>query len=180
MRKATLLAMGAVVCLLSLSGCGPQAKEAPGIPTEPKWKGPAYRLAFDSTPPKPKPVGVSLPGINFTANPDALERRATLVLHYDSSEVKSDNLIINQVILAPFDISGAEGSLSPDTIDQANQGLTKLLSAYCMKPKVKVTLALARSSLAPQADDAEIADKRLSDWITTELPYKNIKKGCPK
>lgn len=180
MRKAILLAMGEAVCLLCLGGCGPQAKNAPGIPVEPKWKGPAYRLAFDAKAPKPNPHGISLPGINFTANPDALERRATLVLHYDSSEVKSDNLIINQVTLAPFDISGAEGSLSPDTIDQANQGLSHLLSAYCMKDKVKVSLALARSSLAPQADDAEIADKRLSDWLNIELPYKNQKKGCPK
>lgn len=180
MRKTILLAMAEAVCLLCLGGCGPQAKTAPGIPVEPKWKGPAYRLAFDAKAPKPNPHGISLPGINFTANPDALERRATLVLHYDSSEVKSDNLIINQVTLAPFDISGAEGSLSPDTIDQANQGLSHLLSAYCMKDKVEVSLALARSSLAPQADDAEIADKRLSDWLNIELPYKNQKKGCPK
>lgn len=177
MRKAILLAMGALLCL---AGCGPSTKEAPGIPVGPKWKGPAYRIAFDTKPPKPNPAGISLPGITFTANPDALERRATLVVRYDSSEVKSDNLIINQVILAPFDISGAEGSLSADTIDIADKGLVQLLRAYCMKPKVKVSVALARSSLAPQADDAEIADKRLSDWQTVEVPYKNIKKGCPK
>ena len=177
MRKAILLAMGGLLCL---GGCGPSTKEAPGIPTEPKWKGPAYRLAFDAKPAKQNPAGISLPGINFTANPEALERRATMVVHYDSSEVKSDNLIINQIILAPFDISGAEGSLSPDTIDIADKGLTKLLSAYCMKDKVKVSVALARSSLAPQANDAEINDKRLSDWQNIELPYKNLKKGCPK
>ncbi len=175
MRKAILLAMCGV---LLLAGCGPQSKEAPGIPVGPKWKGPTYRLAFDTKPVKPAPAGIALPGINFTANPDALERRATLVVRYDSSEVKSNNLIINQIILAPFDISGAEGALSPDTLDIADKGLAKLLSAYCMQPKVKVSVALARSSLAPQADDAEIADKRLSDWQTTELPYKNIKRGC--
>ncbi len=177
MRKAILLAVGGVLCL---AGCGSPAKEAPGIPVEPKWKGPAYRLAFDTKPAKPNPAGITLPGIKFTANPDALERRATLVVHYDSSEVKSDNLIINQITLAPFDISGAEGALSPDTIDTADKGLTRLLSAYCMKDKVKVSVALARSSLAPQANDAEISDKRLSDWQTVELPYKNLKKGCPK
>ena len=175
MRKAILLAMGGVLCL---AGCGPEAKDAPGIPVGPKWKGPAYRLAFDAPPAKPNPTGITLPGIKFTANPDALESRVTLVVRYDSSEVKSDNLIINQVILAPFDISGEEGKLSADTVDQADKGLTRLLSAYCMKPKVKVNVALARSSLAPQADDAEINNKRLSDWQTVELPYKNIKKGC--
>jgi hypothetical protein len=176
-RKAILLAMGGVVFL---AGCGPEAKDAPGIPVGPKWKGPAYRLAFDTKPPKPKPAGISIPDIKFTANPDALERRATLVIHYDSSEVKSNNLIINQVILAPFDITGAEGALSPDTMDTADKDLAKLLSAYCMKDKVKVSVLLARSSLAPQADDAEINDKRLSDWQAVELPYKNVKKGCPK
>ena len=175
-----LLAVGEVLCLLSLSGCGPQTKEAPGIPVEPKWKGPAYRLTFDAKPPKPNPAGISVPGINFTANPDALERRVTLIVRYDSSEVRSDNLIINQVILAPFDISGAEGSLSPDTIDLADKGLAQLLHAYCMKPKVKISVALARSSLAPQAGDAEIADKQLSAWQSVEVPYKNLKKGCPK
>jgi hypothetical protein len=107
-----------------------------------------------------------------------LERRVTLVVRYDSSEVKSDNLIINQVILAPFDISGSDGALSADTLDQADKGLAQLLNAYCMKPKVKVSVALARSSLGPQADDAEINNKRLSDWQSVELPYKNVKRGC--
>jgi hypothetical protein len=177
MRKGIILAIGGLALLV---GCGNPADKAPGIPVGPKWKGLAYRLAFDTKAPKPNPAGITLPGVNFTANPDALERRATLVVRYDSSEVKSDNLIVNQIILAPFDISGAGGSLSPDTLDIADKGLTKLLSAYCMKPKVKVSVALARSSLAPQANDAEINDKRLSDWQTVELPYKNLKKGCPK
>lgn len=175
MRKTILLAMGAV---LFLTGCGPQTKEAPGIPVGPKWKGLPYRIAFDTKPVKPNARGITLPGITFTANPDALETRATLIVRYDSSEVKSDNLIINQVILAPFDIHGTDGALSGDTIKIAGDGLTHLLSAYCMKDKVKVSVALARSSLSPQAGDAEIDDKRLSDWISVELPYKNLKKGC--
>jgi len=53
-----------------------------------------------------------------------------------------------------------------------------LTGAYCMKGKVKVTVALARSSLSPQAGDAEINAKRLSDWVTTEVVIKNPKKGC--
>jgi hypothetical protein len=174
-RKAILLAMGGV---LFLAGCGSDTKEAPGIPVTPKWKGPPYRIAFDANPAKPNPAGIALPGIKFTANPEAVERRVTLVVRYDSSEVKSDNLIINQVILAPFDISGSDGALSSDTLDQADKGLAQLLRAYCMKPKVKVSVALARSSLGPQADDAEINNKRLSDWQTVEVPYKNLKKGC--
>ena len=175
MKKAILLAIGGV---LLLAGCGPQTKQAPGIPTEPKWKGLPYRLAFDAKAPKPNPAGITLPGINFTANPDALERRATLVVRFDPSGIKTDKLIVNQIILAPFDISGAEGKLSDDTLNIADQGLDRLTGAYCMKGKVKVSVALARSSLSPGAEDAEIADKRLSDWLETELPIMKPHKGC--
>jgi hypothetical protein len=175
-RKAILLAISGV---LLLAGCGPQTKEATGIPATPKWKGAPYRLAFDTKEAKRNPAGITIPAIKFTANPDALEHRVTLIVRYDSSEVKSSNLIINQVILAPFDISGAEGTLSADTMDSADKGLAGLLRAYCMKSKVKVSVALARSSLSPSPEDGEIDAKRLSDWITTEVPYKNLKKGCP-
>lgn len=175
MRNRIILALGS---LALLAGCGPQPDKSAGIPVEPKWKGPAYRLAFDTAAPKPNPSGIALPDIKFTANPDALEHRVTLVVRYDSSEVKSENLIVNQIILSPFDISGAEGKFSADTISIADRDLSKLLLAYCMKSKVKISVALARSSLSPTADDNEIAGKILSDWVSTEVPYKNVKKGC--
>lgn len=175
MKKAILLAMGAV---LFLAGCGPQTKEAPGIPVAPKWKGPAYHLAFDTKPGKPNPSGVTLPGILFTANPDALEKRATLVVRFDSSGVKTDQQVINQVVLAPFDISGADGSLSPDTIDIADKGLAHLFATYCVKGKVKVSVLLARSSLDPNAGDGDIDDKRLSDWLSTDVVFKKAQPGC--
>jgi hypothetical protein len=174
-RKAILLAMGPV---LFLAGCGPQAKEAPGIPVGPTWKGPAYRIAFDTKAPKPNPSGVTLPGILFTANPDALEKRATLVVRYDSSAVKTDKLIINQIILAPFDISGADGGLSADTMDIVDKGLAHLFATYCVKGKVKVSVLLTRSSLNPQAGDSEIDGKRLSDWLSTDAVFKNPHPGC--
>lgn len=177
MKKALLLAMGGV---LLLAGCGPQTKENAGIPATPKWKGAPYRLTFDTKEAKRNPAGITIPAIKFTANPDALESRVTMVVRYDSSEVKSSNLIINQVILAPFNISGAEGTLSADTMDAADKSLAGLLSAYCMKDKVKVSVALVRSSLSPSPEDGEIDAKRLSDWATTEVPYKNLKKGCPR
>jgi hypothetical protein len=47
-----------------------------------------------------------------------------------------------------------------------------------MKGKLKVTVALARSSLSPRAGDPEINEKRLSDWVTTEVVIRNPKKGC--
>ena len=175
MKKGIIVAIGG---LAFLAGCGNQGDKAPGIPVAPKWKGPAYRIAFDTKAAKPSPEGITLPAINFTANPDALERRATLVVRYDSSGLKSDNLIVNQIVMAPVDISGAEGTLPADYIEQADKGLAQLTGAYCMKGKVKVSVALARSSLSPQAGDGEINEKRLSDWVTTEVEIKKPKKGC--
>ena len=175
MRKGIIVAIGG---LAFLAGCQNQGDKGSGIPVGPKWKGPAYRLAFDTKAAKPSPEGIALPAINFTANPDALEKRATLVVRYDSSGVKTDNLIVNQIIMAPVDISGAEGTLPADYIEQADKALAQLTGAYCMKGKVKVTVALAWSSLSPRAGDAEINQKRLSDWVTTEVVIKNSKKGC--
>jgi hypothetical protein len=47
-----------------------------------------------------------------------------------------------------------------------------------MKGKVKVTVALAQSSLSPQAGDGEINEKRLSEWVSTEVAIDKPKKGC--
>ncbi len=169
MRKAILLVMSG---LLLLAGCGPQSKDAPGIPVGPKWKGLPYRLAWDTKPPKPDASGVTLPGITFTANPDALETRAVLVVRYDSSDVKSDKLVVDQVILGATDIKGAEGSLSGDYLTLADQGIAHLLDIYKVKGKVKVKAMLARSSISPSAGPDELTAKALSDWITTEVDYK--------
>lgn len=174
MRKAILLAISGIVLL---AGCGSQDKKAAGIPVEPKWKGPAYRLAFDTKAPKPDPSGVTLPGIKFTANPDALETRAVLLVRYDSSGVKSDKLIVDQVTLGATDIKGAEGQLSDDYIALADQGLAHLLGVYGVKGKVKVQALLARSSISPTAGPAEIESKKLSDWISTEIEFKGGHKG---
>jgi hypothetical protein len=100
------------------------------------------------------------------------------VVRYDSSEVKTNLLIVNQIILAPVDISGPVGTLPADYMERANKGLAQLTGAYCMSGKLKVTVVLARSSLSPQAGDAEIDGKRLSDWVTTEVMIKKPKKGC--
>ncbi len=175
MKNVILLAVSG---LMLVAGCNSKPDNTAGIPTEPKWKGPAYRLAFDTKAPKPNPAGITLPDVSFTANPDALERRATLVVRFDTSGIKTDKLIVNQIILAPFDISGADGKLSADTLDIADQGLARLTGAYCMKGKVKVSVALARSSLNPGAEDAEINDKRLSDWLPTEVVITKPHSGC--
>jgi len=174
-KKGILMVIGAVVVL---AGCQNQGSNAPGIPVGPKWKGPTYRLVFDTKAAKPSAEGITLPTINFTANPDALERRAVLVLRYDSSAVKTDKLIVNQIIMGPVDVTGAEGSLPADYMEMADKGLAQLTGTYCMKGKVKVTAALARSSLAPQAGEDEINQKLLSDWVTTEVEIKKPHSKC--
>ena len=85
---------------------------------------------------------------------------------------------MDQIIMAPVDISGAEGALPADYMDLANKDLGKLLGAYCIKGQVKLSVALARSSLNPQAGDAEIDQKRLSDWLPIEVVFKNPHPAC--
>jgi hypothetical protein len=169
-KKAMLLAMSGV---LLLAGC--ESKKQASIPVEPKWKGPAYRLAFDTKPPKPNPSGVTIPGIKWTANPDALETRAVLVVRYDSSGVKSDKLIVDQVILGATDIKGPEGQLTDDYIALADQGIAHLLGVYKVKGKVKVQALLVRSSISPSAGPDELTNKALSDWISTDIDFKGGK-----
>jgi len=175
LRKGILLAISGLVLL---AGCGNQGDKASNVPVTPKWKGAPYRLAFDTKAAKPNPAGITIPAIKYTANPDALETRASLVVRFDSSGVKKDQPVMDQMIMAPVDISGAEGTLPADYMDVANKGLARLLGAYCIKGKVKVTVALARSSLSSQAADAEVNEKRLSDWLPIEIVFKNPHPKC--
>jgi hypothetical protein len=171
-RKGILLAIAGLVIL---AGCKDQGGKAPGIQAGPKWKGAPYRLAFDTKAPK---LGVLLPAIKYTANPEMLEKRATLVVRFDSSVVKKNVSVVNQIIMPPTDIAGAEGTLSADYIEGASKDLSKLLGAYCVKGKVKVSVALTRSSLSNQAGDSEIESKALSDWAPIEVTFKNTHPGC--
>jgi hypothetical protein len=176
-RKGLLLVIAGLVVL---AGCDMGSKPA-NIPVQPKWKGPAYRIAADTQPTKPNPTGVTIPIIKFTANPEALETRATLVVRFDSSELmksKSEGPVMNKMIVAPVDIHGAEGALPKDYMDMASKDLSRFLGAYCIKDKVKISVALARSSLTSQAGDAEVDNKRLSDWLPIEVVYKNPHPKC--
>ncbi len=110
MKKGIMLAFGA---LAFLAGCKSQAN-TDNIPAQPKWQGAPYHLAFDTAPTKPNPSGVTIPTIKYTANPDALVRRASLVVRFDASGAKTDKPVMDQMIMAPVDISGAEGALPAD------------------------------------------------------------------
>jgi hypothetical protein len=172
LRKAIIIAIGA---LAFLAGCGNQAAN---VPVTPKWKGAPYRISFDTPPAKLNPSGVTIPIIKFTANPDALEKRASLVVKFDTSSATKQVPMANQMIMGPVDISGTDGALPADYMDLADKGLARFLGAYCIKGKVKITVALARSSLTSQADDSEVDQKRLSDWLPGEVNFKNPHGGC--
>ncbi len=175
MRKGIILAIGAIAFL---TGCGNQQDKPSNVPAQPKWQGAPYHLAFDTQAAKPNPAGVTIPVVKFTANPDALERRASLVVKFDTSGATKQGPMMNQMIMAPVDISGTEGALPADYMSNADKGLSTFLGAYCIKGKIKISVALAQSSLSSQATDAEVDQKRLSDWLPIELVYKNPHPGC--
>jgi len=100
------------------------------------------------------------------------------VVRFDASADTKNGPLTNQMIMAPVDIAGAEGTLPADYMDAANKDLSRFLGAYCIKGKIKISVALARSSLSSQAGDAEINAKRLSDWLPIELVFKNPHPHC--
>jgi hypothetical protein len=178
LRKGIIVAIGG---LALLAGCGNQGDKAANVPVQPKWKGAPYRIAFDRKEAKPNPAGVTIPAVKYTANPDALETRATLVVRFDSSELTkntNNGPIMNKMIMGPVDIHGEEGALPADYMEAASKGLSTFLGAYCVKGKIKISVALARSSLTSQAGDAEVDQKRLSDWLPTEVVFKNPHPKC--
>jgi phage baseplate assembly protein gpV len=167
----------AISGLVLLAGCGNQGDKAK-VPVEPKWKGAPYRLALETKAAKPNPSGVTLPGVKFTANPEALEKRAILVIRFDDLGATKYEPRTNKMIMSPVDISGAEGALPADYIGAADKELATFLGTYCAKGKIKISVALARSSLSSQALDTEVDAKRLSDWQPIELVFKNPHPKC--
>ncbi|MFZ0394447.1 MAG: hypothetical protein WCF17_04510 [Terracidiphilus sp.] len=175
MNKRLVLPIGA---LLFLAGCNSGGNKATNVPAAPKWQGAAYHLSFANPPAKPGRADVNLPAIKYIANPDALETRATVIIRFDPAAAHTSKQVINQMIMAPVDIHGADGVLPADYMDALNQNLAGLLGAYCIKGKVKLTVALARSSLSMTADDTEIDEKLLSDWTPIEVVFKNLHPKC--
>ncbi len=173
-RKNMILMLGG---LLLLAGCG-SADNGPGIPVGPKWKGEPYRIAFDAKAPKPNPAGITIPAVTFKANPEALETRALLVLRFTAPLGGGKDPLQQTMIGNAVDIKGEEGKLPDDYVAQASKGLADYLSAYCVKGNVKLSVAMARSSLNPHAADAEVDAKRLSDWLPTDIAFKPAHSKC--
>lgn len=161
-----------------MAGCSNAGNKGAGIPLEPKWKGLPYRIAFDTKAAKPSPTGVNIPTIKFTANPDALETRALLVLKFSAPDAPNQQPTDHLMIGSALDIHGPEGTLPDDYMERARKGLSDYLETYCVKGKVNLSVALARSSLNPQAGIDQVDPKRLSDWLPIEITYKPKHAKC--
>lgn len=170
--------MMAFAGLTLLAGCGNQADKASNISVKPKWQGANYHLAFVTSATRPSPAGVTIPAIKYTANPEELEKRASLVVRFDTSGATKQGPMMNQLIMTPVDVPGVEGTLPADYMNAADQGLSRFLGAYCIKGKIKISVALARSSISSQAEDSEVDEKRLSDWLPIEVEFKKPRPGC--
>ena len=180
MRKGIILAIGSLALLgcAGLAGCGGMVAKDAGTPVQPKWKGAPYRLAIDTKAAKPNPSGVTIPPVTFTANPEAIETRALLVMRFSAAPAAGKEPVEHRMIGAPVDIKGEEGALPADYLERASKGLAEYLGEYCIQGKVDVSLALARSSLNPQAPDADVDKKRLSDWVPIEVIAKKSHSKC--
>lgn len=183
MNKSIVFAVTfAVGATAFLAGCGPQDKNS-GIALKPKFTGPPYHLTLAAPPAKPNKSGLTIPPIKYTAAPnapsDALTTRAILVVRIDTSSIKSKGtMAMDQIIMGAVDIPGTDGALPAEYMDAADQGLATLLEEYCVKGKVKITVALTQSSLSSTAGDAQIDDKRITDWLPVDLVFKNPHPGC--
>lgn len=176
MKKGVILVIGLAVGLALLAGCGNQGNKSSGVPAEPKWKGAPYRLALDTNASKPNQTAVIIPPVKYTANPEALETRAILVMRFTATggADQTQHLMIGNAV----DIRGEEGALPADYLDRASKSLSDYLGARCIQGKVKVSVALARSSVKPLAEDAEVDAKRLSDWLPFEVVAKKPRSKC--
>jgi len=174
MKSGIIVAIGA---LAFLAGCGDMGDTASKAPAPAKPKTP-YHIEFATGPAKPNPAGVTIPGINYTAVSNTLEKRAALLVRLDAARGTSDQPARNQMIMGPVDIPDPVGSLPASYMDLADKGLLKLLTDGCVKGPVKIKVVLVRSSIKPDAGDGEIDAKRLSDWIPTEVVYKNPHPKC--
>jgi uncharacterized lipoprotein NlpE involved in copper resistance len=167
-----------IAALFFLTGCGNQNNQASDTSATPKWKGAPYHLVFGPAPAKPNSAGLTIPPITYNANPDMLETRANLVVEFDPSSAKSNGPVMDQMVVGAVDIPGSSGTLPADYVAKASTDFSKMLAAYCVRGKVKVSVALTRSSIPLNATSDQINDHRLSDWTPIDLDFKNPHPKC--
>jgi hypothetical protein len=170
MRKGYILVLAG---LAFLAGCNVDpGNKASDTPEKAKLR-PPYRLDFETKAAKPTPAGLAIPAVSYTGNPKMLEKRAVLVVKFDGTGVKNDQPGKDRLVMGPVDIPGTGGTLPQNYMELADAKLGALLAGYCFNGAAKINLALVRSSIKPGPNDAEIDAKRLSDWLPTEVVFKN-------
>ena len=174
MRKDLFLAIAGFVFLM---GCGDTGNPPANNAAAPKWKAP-YNLALTNQTRETSRTGVTLPAIGYTVTTKEWERRAALVIKFDASGAKKPQPGGDRLIMEPVDIPGSGGNLPSDYMNSADKQLAKMLSDRCMNGTVKINMAIARSSIRPNAEDAEINSKLLSDWLPAEVVFKNPHPKC--
>ena len=85
---------------------------------------------------------------------------------------------MNRMVMGAVDIPGAQGALPAAYVDKGSADLAQMLAAYCVKGKVKISVAITRSSIPLNPDEGQINAKRLSDWTPIELEFKNPHPKC--
>ena len=170
--------------LLFLTGCGSQSNQASNASATRVSKSAPYRLAFGVPSAKPNAAGLTIPPIEFAANPDIaatpdqLESRADLVVQFDTTVPQKQGTVADQMIVGPADISGRYGIFSPYYVEAASKQLSQKLGDDCMNGTVKIAVAITKSSILPSATPDQVNAKRLSDWLPTEVEFKNPNAKC--
>ena len=174
MRKGLFLAIAGFALL---TGCGDMGNPPTNQAAAPKFKAP-YHLALTNEAREPGKTGVTLPAIGYTVATKDWERRAALVIRFDASGATKPQPGGDRLIMQPVDIPGSGANLHSDYMNSADKQLAKMLSDRCMNGTVKINLAIVRSSIRPNAEDAEINSKLLSDWLPAEVVFKNPHPKC--
>lgn len=173
-----------IAASLLLTGCGSQGNTASNTPATHGSKNAPYRLAFGGEIAKPNATGLTIPPIEFAANPDIaaspdlMESRANLVVQFDASGDQKQGTLVNQTIVGPADISGRYGMFSAYFVGAASRQLSQMLSDDCVNGRVKIAVAITKSSILPSATADQVNAKRLSDWLPTEVEFKNPNSKC--
>jgi hypothetical protein len=82
------------------------------------------------------------------------------------------------MFMYPTDIAGAEATLPADYMTAANTQVAQFLTTYCAKGKLRISVALIRSSLSSGAADDEVEAKRMSDWLPLDVVFKSRNPKC--
>jgi hypothetical protein len=173
-----------IAASLFLTGCGSQGNTASNAPATHGSKSAPYRLAFGGELAKPNATGLTIPPIEFAANPDIvanpelMESRANLVVQFDASGDQKQGTLVNQTIVGPADISGRYGMFSAYFVEAASRQLSQMLSDNCVNGTVKIAVAITKSSILPSASPDQVNAKRISDWLPTEIEFKNPNAKC--